>query len=88
VNGQTGGKKKQPYHIRLRDGGPFAFAGLWETWQGEGQPIESCTILTNEPNELTRQVHDRMPVIVGPAHHADWLDAAGDGSRWSASRKA
>ena len=29
---KTGGTKKQPYHIRLREGGPFAFAGLWETW--------------------------------------------------------
>jgi putative SOS response-associated peptidase YedK len=46
---KTGGAKKQPYHIRLRDGGPFAFAGLWETWQREGQPVESCTILTTEP---------------------------------------
>jgi putative SOS response-associated peptidase YedK len=24
--------KKQPYHLRLRDDRPFAFAGLWETW--------------------------------------------------------
>jgi putative SOS response-associated peptidase YedK len=76
----TGGKKKQPYHIRLRDGGPFAFAGLWETWPRDGQPFESCTILTTEPNELTQQIHDRMPVIVGRDHYANWLDAARSGT--------
>jgi putative SOS response-associated peptidase YedK len=73
---KTGSKKKQPYRIRLRDGGPFAFAGLWETWNREGEPVQTCTILTTEPNELTRQVHDRMPVIVGRAHCGDWLDTA------------
>jgi putative SOS response-associated peptidase YedK len=77
---KTGGKIKQPYHMRLRDGGPFAFAGLWETWRRGDQPVESCTILTTEPNEMTQQVHDRMPVIVGRAHYADWLDAAGSGT--------
>jgi putative SOS response-associated peptidase YedK len=77
---ETGGKKKQSYHIRLRDGGPFAFAGLWETWRRDDQPVESCTILTTEPNELTQEVHDRTPVIVGPAHYADWLDAAASGT--------
>jgi putative SOS response-associated peptidase YedK len=62
--------------LGLRDGGPFAFAGLWETWRCDDQPVESCTILTTEPNELTQEVHDRMPVIVGRDHFADWLDAA------------
>src|SRR5919112_5533850 len=23
---------KQPYHIKMEDDSPFAFAGLWETW--------------------------------------------------------
>jgi putative SOS response-associated peptidase YedK len=77
---KTGSKKKQPFHIRLRNGGLFAFAGLWETWHRESQPVKSCTILTTEPNELTRQVHDRMPVIVGRAHYADWLDAGRSGT--------
>ena len=77
---KTGSKKKQPFHIRLRDGSAFAFAGLWETWHREGQPMESCTILTTEPNELTQQVHDRMPVIVGRGHFADWLDATRSGT--------
>src|SRR5438552_18733441 len=51
---QKSGKKKQPYHLRLRDGKPFAFAGLWETWHDGDKPVESCTILTTEANSLVR----------------------------------
>jgi putative SOS response-associated peptidase YedK len=32
---QKAGRAKQPYFIRLRDGRPFAFAGLWECWEAE-----------------------------------------------------
>lgn len=47
TKGGTGGK--QPYYFRLRDGGPFAFAGLWERWdKGEG-PFESCALITTPP---------------------------------------
>src|SRR5215213_2738791 len=24
---------KQPFYIHMKDGSPFAFAGLWETWK-------------------------------------------------------
>src|SRR5688500_7056468 len=67
---KTGGKTKQPYYIRMKDNRPFGFAGLWERW-GE---LESCTILTTEPNELCAPVHNRMPVILGPADYDQWLD--------------
>jgi putative SOS response-associated peptidase YedK len=71
---------KQPFHLRLKDGKPFAFAGLWETWNKGDQPVQSCTILTTEANDLTRAVHDRMPVILSPAHFRDWLDASISGT--------
>jgi putative SOS response-associated peptidase YedK len=59
----------------MRDGRPFAFAGLWERWHGgEGEPVETCAILTTEANELVRPVHDRMPVILAPADFGAWLD--------------
>ncbi|HKI36710.1 MAG TPA: SOS response-associated peptidase [Gemmataceae bacterium] len=71
----TGGKHKQPYHFRRRDGKPFAFAGLWERWHdGDGQPVETCAILTTEANAVVRPVHDRMPVILPPGDFAAWLD--------------
>jgi putative SOS response-associated peptidase YedK len=71
------GNAKRPYHIRLRDGGPFAFAGLWEKWDREGKSIESCTILTTDADAAIRQLHDRMPVIVDTTHYRDWLTTSG-----------
>jgi putative SOS response-associated peptidase YedK len=71
------GERKQPHYIRLQDAGPFAFAGLWERWApADREPIESCTILTTEPNEVLRPIHDRMPVILPPAAWSLWLDPA------------
>jgi putative SOS response-associated peptidase YedK len=66
--------RKQPHYIRLSDGKPFAFAGLWEYWNKGEEPVQSCTILTTDANELMRAVHDRMPVILDPADYAYWLD--------------
>lgn len=69
-------KKKQPYYFRLQEGKLFAFAGLWERWEkGEGDAIESCTIITTEANELMQPFHDRMPVILDPKDYEKWLDS-------------
>jgi putative SOS response-associated peptidase YedK len=66
--------KKQPYYIHTRDGQPIAFAGLWERWEKGGEPVESCTILTTEANDLMRPLHDRMPVILDVKDCDRWLD--------------
>ena len=71
---RTEGKAKQPFYFHLRDDQPFAFAGLWDRWKGEGDPIESCTIITTYANELSRPVHDRMPVMLTREGCALWLD--------------
>lgn len=66
---------RQPFRIYLRDGVPFGFAGLWESWTGEdGEVIASCTLLTTEANADLRELHDRMPVILDPDDYATWLD--------------
>ncbi len=66
---------KQPYNIQLVDGGLFAFAGLWERWQGGGgQAVESCTIIVTEANRAISPIHDRMPVILDPSDYKNWLD--------------
>jgi putative SOS response-associated peptidase YedK len=65
---------KQPFYIRPRDDRPFAIAGLWEHWEGPGGAVESCTLLTTEPNDLVRPLHNRMPVILHPQDYDLWLD--------------
>jgi putative SOS response-associated peptidase YedK len=67
---------KQPYNIRIGDGELFAFAGLWEHWEGQGgRIVESCTIIVTDANEAVRPLHDRMPVILDPAEYETWLDS-------------
>jgi putative SOS response-associated peptidase YedK len=39
-----------------------------------GGPVESCTILTTGANELTRPIHERMPVVIPPDQYGLWLD--------------
>ncbi len=73
---QKTGARKQPVFIHRRDGGPFAFAGLWEHWERDGRTIDSCTILTTAANELIRPLHDRMPVILQRGDYDRWLDPA------------
>ena len=65
---------KQPYYVRVLGGKLFAFAGLWDRWRDPaGGTRETFTIITTEPNELLRQVHNRMPVILGPEDYDRWL---------------
>lgn len=74
---QVQGRTKQPMWIGLRSKLPFAFAGLWEHWQlTDGEPLETCTIITTEPNELMASIHNRMPVILAPTAYEQWLDPA------------
>jgi putative SOS response-associated peptidase YedK len=70
---QKTGNGKQPYYIRMEDGSPFAFAGLWESWQN-GREIRSATIITTDANDVVGPIHNRMPVILHPEDYALWLD--------------
>ena len=69
------GGRKRPYVVRPKDGGPIAFAGLWETWMGpNGEEMETAAIVTTDPD--VSAMHDRMPVIVPPDAFDFWLDGA------------
>jgi putative SOS response-associated peptidase YedK len=68
------GGRKQPYFLRLKSKEPLGLGGLYEEWRGPEGPLATFTLLTTEPNELVRTVHDRMPVIIRPDDYADWLD--------------
>jgi putative SOS response-associated peptidase YedK len=75
---RTGGTK-QPWLFRLANGRPFAFAGLWDSWQDEkGDRLFSCAIVTTRANGVVAPVHDRMPVILDRDARTSWLDPATD----------
>jgi putative SOS response-associated peptidase YedK len=68
-----GAKNKQPWRIHLRDNRPVAFAGLWERWKGDGQIIESNTIIVTDAVQMLSETHDRMPVILNPEAARQWM---------------
>ena len=73
------GRMKQPYFIKMKNGGLFAMAGLWESWQSpEGKTIDSCTIITNDANGIVGKIHDRMPVIIPDQSYGLWLSSTGN----------
>jgi putative SOS response-associated peptidase YedK len=63
-----------PHLFRVPDQPLFAFAGLWDRWQGPQGDVDTYTILTCEANPLLARVHQRMPCILTPNDHAAWLD--------------
>ena len=68
---------KQPYLISKSDDGLLAMAGLWEQNFALGendQPLVTCTIITTAANEVSGQIHDRMPVFLAADDHERWLD--------------
>lgn len=68
------GTARQPYFITPLDGSVLAFAGLYEV-RGE---LVTCTIVTTAAWGPLTEVHDRMPVVLGRAHWAAWLDPTND----------
>jgi putative SOS response-associated peptidase YedK len=67
---------KSPVWISLADGELCAFAGIWAALPSRGgtEALHSCAIVTCEPNELIRPIHDRMPVVLAPDAEARWLE--------------
>jgi putative SOS response-associated peptidase YedK len=72
---------KAPYHVRAKDGGPLAFAGLMDVWRDResDERLVSCAVLTTASAGLLRDLHDRMPVMVAPDEFDEWL-GGDDGS--------
>src|SRR5688500_12791487 len=68
------GKIAQPYYFRMKDGAPFAFAGVWDRWHNNDRTITSCAIITTTANELLATIHTRMPVILASESYNLWLN--------------
>jgi putative SOS response-associated peptidase YedK len=58
---------RQPVWIHRPDGKLLLMAGLWEAGR--------FTVLTTEPNDLLRPIHDRMPALLTESEAAAWLAA-------------
>lgn len=68
------GGRKTPVYIQHAQRDIFAFAGLWESWEGpQGNWLNTCAILTTEANARIRHIHQRMAVIIEPADYELWL---------------
>jgi len=77
--------KRQPFRICMADESPFAFAGIWRIWKADkdgkdhtaGDEVETFTIVTTTPNDLTKTIHNRMPVIMDLRDYDGWMDGSG-----------
>ncbi len=65
---------KQPKRIYLENRPLFAFAGLWDKWEKDGEVLFTCTILTKEANSFMSDIHDRMPVILPEGKENEWIN--------------
>jgi len=69
---------KYPYHISMKSGDIFSFAGLWAEFKQNENTIQSYCIITTEANTLLKQIHHRMPVIMPERHYESWLSNESD----------
>lgn len=72
---QATGNGKQPWHIHRKGGAPFLMAGIWSEWQTcPDGPVTTFAVLTTDPNELMKPIHNRMPVVLTEAGINEWLE--------------
>ena len=71
---------KQPYRVERTDGKPFAMAGLFERWEGDGEVQETVTVVTTEPNAVVEPLHHRMAVVLDADEEERWLADADPGA--------
>jgi len=68
-------KHREPYRITIHKGEIFSVAGLWSSWLApNGEEIKTFTLITQPPNRVMADIHDRMPAILLKENEVDWLD--------------
>ena len=71
------GITKVPYYIYPSDRELTYFAGLWLPASNRDQS-PTCVVLTTSAHESLQDIHQRMPVMLPTAAHADWLSGTLD----------
>ena len=67
------------YRIRKENYETFWLGGIWSKWiSPDGNELESCCVLTTEPNALVKSLHNRMPVIVPNGYEEKWTEQVKD----------
>ncbi len=69
-----------PFHIHHADGGPLAFAAIWQNWGTDEGAMDTVAIITTGAGPGMRAVHHREPVTLASADWALWLGEAGHGA--------
>ncbi len=69
------GSAKVPFYLTPAEAPGFAFAAIWDRWQGEGTVIESCAIVTAAAPLSMQFVHHRIPVHLTPQEVDAWANA-------------
>ncbi len=55
---------EKKYRIRKENYETFWLGGIWSKWTSPGgEELESCCVLTTEPNDLIKPLHRRMPSL-------------------------
>jgi putative SOS response-associated peptidase YedK len=65
---------KQPYYFTRQDGQVITVAAIQDGWVDPAtrQAVRSCAMVITEPNKLSAEVHDRMPVILEATDFEQW----------------
>ena len=70
---------EKKFRIRKENYETFWLGGIWSKWTSpDGTEIESCCVLTTEPNNLIKSLHNRMPVVVPNGYEEEWTEQVKD----------
>lgn len=72
------GGTRWPWYIHAD--GPLALAGVWQSWESEGNHLDTCAIVTTGANAPMSAIHHRMPVVIDHEDWGLWLGEEGHGA--------
>jgi len=71
---KLGKKTAIPYRFVMNDKSIFSFPGLWEEYEdNDGNELHTFTLFTIASQGVTKEVHERMPVIFDKTEENIWL---------------
>ena len=68
------GEGKLPHYFYVKDKPIITFAGIWSSYKLKNEEkLYTCAIITTTANDLMKDVHPRMPVILDGYSQQKWL---------------